>query len=321
MSEQKWWFLPAGDASQGECLFRWADRPWKRLHLSIIFGGDMKLRSMTLALGVILLVPFTAFGAVFASCSDFPAVIIPDGTNYRGIADGYTYLPGGLTASFAFAGFAGHSYAVEVADPMENSNIIDPFSVELRAGHNPSHGDQCHAPLVTGIVNTSATDPSGSMGNFTRLSFIAPATYNDATHGYFVNVINADAAPHYLNIRVTDTTLYNPRWSTTENYITVYGFLNTTNQTIHGTLTVNVTFGSSAPATITYSLNGDAGLAPGTQMLVAIGPGRAINMIADQGGWATLAHDGPPGGLTVDGYFSNSSSLVPVVFEPRNSQH
>ncbi len=131
---------------------------------------------------------------------------------------------------------------------------------------------------------------------------------------------NTDAgAGHNYKVQITDTTYFNPRWSTNQGYITIYGIQNTSTQTIHGTLKVNITFGGSD--NVTYSLNSSAGIAAGAQLLVALGPGLTINVPAGKGGTATLAHDGPPGGLTVDAYFANSVSLVPAVFAPRNSQH
>jgi len=285
----------------------------------------VQLKSVILMLGAIFLLSSAAFAQGLATCSDFPGVLIPDGTNNRSIPDAFTSVPANGTVSFAFGGIAGHSYTVEVAEPMAKSNAsFGNFDVTLRAGSDGNPGDQCNdttAPLFTsGVVDTTGSDPVGSNGNFIRKSFIAPSTLADTSHAYFVNVKSSDTTfPHYLSVRVIDTTLYNPRWSTNQGYITVYGFQNTTNRTIHGTLTATIALGGSG--TVTYSLNGGAGIAPGAQLLVALGPGLTINIPAGNAGTATLAHDGPPGGLMVDGYFANSVSLVPAVFAPRNSQH
>ncbi len=281
-----------------------------------------QLKSMILMLGAIFLLSSAAFAQGLATCSDFPGVLIPDGTNNRSVPDAFTSVAASGVATFAFGGIAGHSYTVEVAEPMAKSNIgFGNFSTVLRAGSDGLSGGQCTAPLfTTGVVDTTGSDPVGNNGNFVRKSFIATTTFADSTDAYFIIVTNTDASnAHYLSVRVIDTTLYNPRWSTNQGYLTVYGFLNTTNQTIHGTLKANITFGGSG--SVTYSLNGGAGVAPGAQLLVALGPGLTINIPAGEGGTATLAYDGPPGGLTVDAYFANSVSLVPAVFAPRDSQH
>ncbi len=284
----------------------------------------MQLKSIILMLGAIFLLSSAAFAQSLATCSDFPGVLIPDGTNNRSLPDAFTPVGANGVATFAFGGFAGHSYTVEVAEPMTNSNRFNNFAVGLRAGTDVNAGDQCSdttAPsFTTGVADTTGSDPGSGQGNFTRMSFIAPSTLADTSHAYFVTVKNTDAtSSHYLSVRVIDTTLFNPRWSTNQGYITVYGFQNTTNRTIHGTLTATIALGGSG--TVTYSLNGGAGIAPGAQLLVALGPGLTINIPAGNAGTATLAHDGPPGGLMVDGYFANSVSLVPAVFAPRNSQH
>ncbi len=282
----------------------------------------LQFKSMVLMLGAIFLLSSAAFAQGLATCSDYPGVLIPDGTNNRSIADAFTSVPASGVATFAFGGFFGHSYSVEVAEPMAKSTIsFNNFGTVLRAGSDINAGDHCNdttAPLFnSGVVITTGSDPVGIQGNFTRMSFIATTTLADATHAYFIIVTNRDNSnAHDLSVRVVDTTLYNPRWSTSQGYITVYGFMNTTNQTIHAFLKVNIAFGGSG--FVTYS---PAGIAPGAQLLVAVGPGLTINIPAGEGGTATLAHDGPPGGLMVDAYFANSVSLVPAVFAPRNSQH
>jgi hypothetical protein len=238
---------------------------------------------------------------------------------YPTVADGrvenpYYSVPASTSVA-VFAGIApGHSYSVEMSQPYDNLLGIaaGTFFINFASGGDcPSTSSDIGGT----VVNTTNTDPSmvGSIGR--RVSFIASGS------GYVYAVINnTDAgAAHNYRVTVTDTTYFNPRWSTNQGYITVYGFQNNSTQTIHGTLTVNVTFGGTG--TVTYSLNGGAGLAPGAQLLVAMGPGLTVNVPAGEGGSATFVNDGPPGALTVDAYFANSTSLVPAVFAPRNAQH
>ena len=238
---------------------------------------------------------------------------------YPTVADGRMYnnvyaAAGSTTIAVYATVTAGHSYSVEIANPFESLGGPGPGVVNFYINLLVS-GDCVAADSGGTITDTTAADPAlYTAGGHRRASF---ATLT--TEFVYAVINNTDSVGHSYRVQITDTTLYNPRWSTNQGYITVYGFQNTTTQTIHGTLFLNYTFGGTGPAR--YSLNGSAGIAPGAQLLVALGSGLTINVPAGEGGTATLAHDGPPGGLTVDAYFANSVSLVPAVFAPRNAQH
>jgi hypothetical protein len=275
---------------------------------SIRGDEEMRFRVCIVFAIVVLVLPSLAN----AVCSAF----------YPTVADGRVdnptyFVPASATIAVYSPITAGHSYSLEMSEPYDNLLNLQAagastFFVNLLAGHDCASNS---SDTGGAVVDTGSADPPvfGIVGR--RVSFVAPAT----EYVYAVINNNDTGAAHNYRVTVTDTTYFNPRWSTNQGYISVYGFQNNSSQTIHGTLTVNVTFGGSG--TQTYSLNGGAGLAPGAQLLVALGPGDTIDMPAGRGGSAVFVNDGPPGGLTVDAYFANSISLVPAVFAPRNSQH
>src|SRR5579859_440462 len=250
-----------------------------------------KILSMTV---ILLLSPFVA-NAIPCSIT---GGIIPDGR-----IGPLRFIDNTADQSMFTRVVAGHSYSLEVASQF-STFLNNSFTATFNTGG-------CNFVNGVGFVDTTNASPSTLNENqdIARAIYIAPANMYIYTT---VHMISGTATDYTLT--VTDTTLYNPRWSTNQGYITVYGFQNTTTQTVHGTLTANATFGGSD--TVTYSLNGGAGIAPGDQLLVALGPGQTINVPADEAGSATLAHDGPPGTLMVDAYFANSVSLVPAVLHP-----
>jgi hypothetical protein len=258
----------------------------------------MKIRIVTMM--VLLLAPLMANAAI--PCNHAGS-IVPDGR-----MSPLTTIDTTADQWMASRVVAGHSYSLEVSAPFGGAP-----NTTISAAFNTG---PCSFSNASDFVDTTNTSPTvlGVNGNFARASYTAPTD----RYVYATVHVTGGSSTNYT-FSVTDTTLFNPRWSTNQGYITVYGFQNTTNQTIHGTLTVNVTFGGSG--SLTYDLNGGAGVAPGAQFLVALGPGLTIDVPAGEGGSAMLAHDGPPGALAVDAYFINSVSLVPAIFAPRNTQH
>jgi hypothetical protein len=265
----------------------------------------MKFRVWMLLVMIAFFLPLLANAA---TCS----ALIPTASDGRtGSSLGYLVNPGDAKAVFSWI-LQGHSYSVDVWAPTDPVGGLPTAAIFFNFN---ASGTDCLLKDSSGITDTASFDPKEPGGR--RASFIAPTT--EFIYAVIENTDVANVSIHNYQVRVTDTTLFNPRWSTYSGYVTSYSFLNNSSHTIHGTLTINVTFGGSG--TITYSLNGDAGIAPGTQLVVTLGPGFTIDVPSQRAGTAMLAHDGPPGALTVDAYFSNSTSIVPAVFAPRDFQH
>jgi hypothetical protein len=211
---------------------------------------------------------------------------------------------GSSTYDFVFQGSAnwylvnlkaGHSYSVEVWDSTD-ATIAGTAMLAMIA-------NDCTTMLPTTDVTTLDPDLSMSFGQ--RISWIQSA---DAQA--YVQLNTSDPSGNAYNIRVTDTTLWNQRWSTFSGFKTQYSFVNTTESPITGTLTVYNTSGTVVNTqTITISPLNDSFYIFSTP----------VNTV----GFATFAFVGAAGSVNSDAYFINSNAtvIVPTAFAPRNYQH
>ena len=173
----------------------------------------MKFRSLLLAVCVLSAMPISAHaaGTLCASAT-------------RLVADGrildFDFVPQASTGWYQFNVVAGRSYSVEVRDDIEDDNA-DLNGVVLTTG--------CGGASVT-VNDSTQLDPILASNSF-RGSFTA-----SATGAIEISVPNGNAgAGRYVAVAVSDTTVFNPRWSTFSSFITQYGFQNTTSGSITGT--------------------------------------------------------------------------------------
>lgn len=206
----------------------------------------------------------------------------------------------------------GHSYSAEVYDPVDATISAAAQLVLLSA-------TGCSPLSTTDVVNV---DPDLSNAFSDRISWVQSGDA-DAV----LEVINPDSANTYsYNIRIVDTTLRNARWSTVLGgaFSTHYGFLNTTESAIQGTLTLYASDGQIYTASFTIPAAGEV-------FQTVCGTGSAgcsaqnIEVPSNKAGFATFAFIGPPGAVTVDGYFQGVVNgvfvMVPTAWSSRNSQH
>jgi hypothetical protein len=220
-------------------------------------------------------------------------------------ADGTTIGPDGIganTTNFYFVNLtAGHSYVAEVWDPFDYHGV----GTTLRL-------------LSTCVTKDTFTDVAGSVPSLVSTFADRIAWVQGANAGEFISVQNSDTLNGYsYYIRLTDTTLYNPRWSTFSGFITQWGFQNTTSQAIQGTLTVITTLGG-AVANIVLSFT----IPANSVVFKYVGPGEDANIAANHAGAATFTYIGPPNGILADCYFLNGPSTVifPAKFEAVRGQ-
>jgi hypothetical protein len=196
---------------------------------------------------------------------------------------------------------AGHSYSVEAWDPVDAT--VNPSTASL-----VMIASDCSTVLPTTDVTSLDPDLSNTFG--ARVSWIQQS---DASA--YVQLNTTDTVGYEYSIRVTDTTLYNSRWSTYNGYKTQYAIWNTTESTITGTLTVTQVIGTACCVTYTQSIS----IPAGSQQFVVLYAGLG-NLQANQSGNATLSFVGPSGGLIADAYFTGPS-IVPTSLAPKFTAH
>ncbi len=217
---------------------------------------------------------------------------------------------------YGFYGQAGHSYAVEFVPTTDNENTST--SIEFGNlfvwGPNDISGLQqngCFGSSSVTFYAAQAYSPAiakGKYGAGQRITFIATAA------GLNIVSITNFQAPGTYSYRVTDTTLFNPRWSTWSGFDTSWGFTNMSDMPITGTLYVygsNSQLLSAAPVTL-----------PANQEVFRTTYPSDLNLPRNRDGYAVFAHNAPPGAILSDAILQNSNLTVaiPSKFESRYQQ-
>lgn len=231
-------------------------------------------------------------------------------------ADGrlHSFTLGGMTSVwFTFQGRANHSYSIDVyvTDQTGQPNGLTILNTT----------DACGAASTLTTQATTTTLPSlsqfgdGSVGF--RRTFIAPNSGE-----YRVNVDHSiDSASHPTIISVSETTLFNPLWSTFSNFETFYRIQNTVNSTCNVKLTLR-NDANAVVATTVQSVQAGRTLAT---INTGPGPFPGLGVANNQAGGATIAHDCPPGGVQVDGFlgiFTGTPIVLPIKIVPaREATH
>ena len=220
--------------------------------------------------------------------------------------DGYTtiydFVPPSSSSYYLVHLKNGHSYGAEVYDSTD-------ATISATAQLSLISASDCATVLPT--TDVVSIDPDLSNDFADRISWIQSGDA-DAV----LVVANPDSTVSYsYNIRIADTTLVNPRWSTFSGFITQYAFVNNTETTITGTLTlVDNTAGGPYTTNFTVPAGGES---------FQTVPSSSLNVPPNHFGFATFAFVGPAGAIVADAYFINPSGtvIVPSIFAPRNYQH
>ncbi len=228
------------------------------------------------------------------TCPNDP-VLVSDGT---AVLDQLIF-PSSL-AYFQINAKAGHSYAVEMYDPIDNTFAMAPV-IKVTSDCNTS---------ITGVMDVTNVDPDISGGFSDRVSWIQ----GSSDQILYIQVSNPDPNNGYnYDFRVTDTTLFNPRWSTYSNFDTQWGITNTTTSAITGTLTV---FDPNGAVLKTITQSFPAGL---FTLISARAKGVPVPALGD----ATFAYVGPAGAILADSYGvgPGNATIVPFKFEGKHAYH
>lgn len=252
----------------------------------------MKLRRLAFAVVcAAALMPALAHGA--SSCSGFVAPVVDGRINVPITID----IVADKSVEFYLQ--PGHSYSAEVLLPSFNNDMTVIFG-----GPNTA----CPAADSAGFTHTESTSPNFlTAGSYRRASITIPSG-NNANDFYTIRV--GASNPETVTVSISDTTMYNPRWSTFSGFITQWGFQNTTNAAISGTLTV-VDGVSGGPYTKSVSVP-----AGGKTVFVTTSDTFGGGPIpGSHAGGAIFTHNGPPGSIKADAYFINGSGSVIVPSE------
>ena len=127
-----------------------------------------------------------------------------------------------------------------------------------------------------------------------------------ATGSLSIRIHNASTTSDAV-ASVVETTLFSPGWTTAGNLQTFWSFLNTTNATINGTITLLDGMGTQVAA-----------LGVGILPKRAVFPSTVVlGVAANQGGTARFIHDSPPGAVLAEAAITNGPYFQRVRFEPR----
>jgi hypothetical protein len=225
-----------------------------------------------------------------AACDSFQT--IPDG-RFRGP---YTISNATNDVGMRFLGVAGKSYSAEAM--VESAPYNAAVSLSANWGTATT---TCPTVNVVGLHRTEAYDPAPEVTplNFVRGSFTA-----QSTNFYVFRVGNTSATAVTIQVRVTESSLYSPAWSTNGNYDTFYSLLNTTRMACTGILSL---YGTSGTAVATTSLS----IPPGATASINTS---ALGTPRNTSGTAKFTHDCPPGAFLAEAAIA-SFSISPPYFQ------
>lgn len=217
---------------------------------------------------------------------------------------------------YSFYGQAGHSYSVEFVATTDNesTNTSIAFGNLYVWGPNDIGGlqqDGCFGPSSLAYYATQIYSPTLSKSKYgtgQRISFLASVSGLN-----IISITNTGAQGTYT-YRFTDTTLFNPRWSTWSGFDTSWGFTNMSDMPITGTLYV---YGPNNRLLAATQVS-----IPANQQLFRTSYPSDLSLPRNNAGYAVFAHNGPPGAILADAYIQNGSLSVitPEKFEARYPQ-
>jgi hypothetical protein len=163
------------------------------------------------------------------------------------------------------------------------------------------------------INDTGSADPYNAIeGGIRRASVIIPSSAT-AENYVVIRYVNNDTVTHYVNTSVIDTTMFGPRWSTSQQncsttgctgFHTEWGFLNTSNQDVTGRLTLYNSAGTEVATTGLITIKAGTTKFVDTRNVVAAG-GVALNVSVQTSGSAVFVHNGSHDSIVADAYIMN----------------
>ena len=228
--------------------------------------------------------------------------------------------------------------------PTDGSSVQDYVSssanyylLHLKAEHSYSAEmwDPADAYIGGGAQLTLLSSPSCSPYGSTDVVGVDPDLRNDfadriswhyhANHDLVLEASSLDSsgALYLYVIRVTDTTLWNPNWSTYSTLAMQYDFTNVTASTLSGGLTVTDVTGGGTTYSASFSVPAGKQV---SKIVAATGiASSGLQVPANHQGYASFWFIGPAGAVLGDAYFINNTMpnvpVAPAKFEPRFLPH
>jgi hypothetical protein len=261
---------------------------------------------------VLLLGALVALSAIAAHADDSTCagatLVVPDGSLQE------NDLTGGGARWYRFVAKAGRSYAVMLENLTRGDAQGEIATGDIVSTCGGSPLPQSETADIAEPASTRGTTPDilGLAAGATRVALRVDAD----SELYFPVFRLGPLAPAHFRVRVEETTLFSPLWTTAGGAETHYRFYNTTNRHCDVTLDLrrdddSVPAGGT-PAT-TFTLD------PNTSVSRQTGPG-GLHLHAGQTGHATVAHTCPPGAILVDAFLSNHGNLLPLKFTAARQQ-
>jgi len=231
----------------------------------------------------------TCAGAVF---------VVPDGSTHEGD------LSAGVERWYRFVAKAGRSYAVmlENLTPGDQQGEIAAGIFDACGGSEPASVNEfLDFQEPVGTRGTGPGEPGLAVGAAREAIKVS------ANGELFVAVQDINTSnPAHFRVRVEETTLFNPLWSTDDGFSTHYRLYNTTNRPCSVTLDLR-TDNNGAPAggssSVTFTL------AANNSVTRRTGPAD-LAVSAGQTGHATIAHDCTPGAILADAFLAHAGGRV-----------
>lgn len=268
----------------------------------------------TVTLSVLLFASIAALGEA-KDCIN-PSLVVADGRTVNSPQFAGSVNNSNPTYWYAFYGQAMHSYSVEFVATLDNENTSNAINFANLTVWGPADISAlqlsgCFGATSVSWTSTQGTSPAvakSKYGTGQRLSFIAQQPGLN-----IFSITNTSAAGPY-SYRVTDSTLFNARWSTWSGFETSWGFTNMSDMTISGTLYI---FNSSNKVLVAAPVS----VPPNSQVFRASNPSD-LNLPRSNAGFAIFAHNGPPSSVLADSYMVNGNGSVVTYtkFESRYTQ-
>lgn len=169
--------------------------------------------------------------------------------------------------------------------------------------------DACGGSLVTTKLFLDFQEPVSIDPSFVGATRQALKATSDGVLFVLVSHLDANNAAHF-RVRVEETTLFNPLWSTEGGLETHYRLFNTTNLPCSVTLDLRTNSNgvpNGGANSVTFNLAANTSVSRQTN-------GGGLNIQNGQTGHATLAHDCTPGAILAEAFLANPSGsrMMPV---------